>query len=309
MTPAPVPTPFSGAVRAARPAFEPLAWAGAGGAAGALLGVSVVEDGRAVAVGEAGVLWLDPQPRVAPLPDGIPHAVWADGASFAVAVGYAGIAYVWEGNTWTKVETGVTSDLHAVWGRRRGDERVVYAGGAAGVVLALVRGEKQRGWRFERMKAPDAAVISAFAGAGNKVWAVGQQSGSGEPADGLVLELAGDTWVDSCPDIACGGAIYGAWAASGDELWTAGIAGELVRYVKGQPEWILTGTREDLTGVWGSGPADVFVIGDGGTCLHHDGKSWMPVPAGDRDLRAIHGSPSGEAWAVGADGTILRTRS
>ena len=38
------------------------------------------------------------------------------------AVGYAGIAYVWEGSTWTKVETGVTADLHAVWGRTGGEQ-------------------------------------------------------------------------------------------------------------------------------------------------------------------------------------------
>ncbi len=40
--------------------------------------------------------------------------------------------------------------------------------------------------------------------------------------------------------------------------------------------------ESELTGVWGSGPEDVFAVGD--EILHHDGERWapMPIPGGAR---------------------------
>lgn len=293
---APRVTPQPGLARADA-AVEEIAWAGQG-TAGSLLGIAAIGPGKAIAVGEPGVLWIDETGvRLAPLPDGIATAIWADGPSFAVAVGYGGASWTWDGTRWTSMPTGVQANLHAVWGRRAGEQRDVLAGGD-GVVLRL----SATGWI--KMTAPEQASISAFAASGASVWAVGEHAGTGEPPDGIILRLQGDRWVDACPDLACGGAIYSAWAASADELWTAGIAGELVRYSGGQAEWIVTGTREDLTSIWGTGIRDLFVAGDGGTVLRWNGVLWTSLGAGESDIRALTGFPSGEAWLVASDATI-----
>jgi len=34
-----------------------------------------------------------------------------------------------------------------------------------------------------------------------------------------------------------------------------------------------------LQSVWGTGPKDVFAVGDHGTVLHYDGQSWKPQPS------------------------------
>ncbi len=289
-----VAKPAQGVARATTPLLEPIAWPGDGD----LLGIAALTTSQALAVGVPGAVWIDgSRVRVAPFPDGIADAVWADGPSFAVVVGYGGISHLWNGKTWTAAPTGVDADLHAVWGRGSGKSRQIFAGGSKGTILSWVDGA------WTRMKAPDSVIVSAFAGAGEKLWAVGQTSGETN-SEGAILRLDGDTWVDACKDLACGGAIYAAFAPDANDLWTAGAAGELVHYANGQPELLRSGTRGAITAIWGTGRSDLFVAGDGGFCLHWNGKTWAPLPSSDEDLRAMSGLPNGEAWIAGGAGTI-----
>ena len=63
-------------------------------------------------------------------------------------------------------------------------------------------------------------------------------------------------------------------------------------------------TTESLHGVWGSGPKDVWVVGDAGTILHFDGATWTKAtaafPLGKKpDLRGVWGSGPNDVWVVG----------
>ncbi|MHB1349069.1 MAG: BACON domain-containing protein [Desulfobulbaceae bacterium] len=64
-----------------------------------------------------------------------------------------------------------------------------------------------------------------------------------------------------------------------------------------------------LRGVWGANDRDALVVGDNGTILRFDGKSWRPMSSGSRAmLRSIWGvtaENSYDAYAVGAGGTVL----
>ena len=64
-------------------------------------------------------------------------------------------------------------------------------------------------------------------------------------------------------------------------------------------------TGDSLRGVWGSGPADVFAVGEGGTVLHYDGQSWesMAFLTGAR-LYGVWGSGPADVFAVGEGGTV-----
>lgn len=293
------PTPHPVA-RPGAPSLERVDWPGAPAGAD-LLAVAVLASNKAIAVGVPGAAWIDSKSvSLAPFADGIADAVWAEDASFAVAVGYGGIAHVWNGKSWSEAPTGTDADLHAVWGwHGKTGSRVVYAGGSKGTILALA----DDGKTWSKMRAPESATISAFAGTAETVWALGQAA-SGEPADGVILKLDGDHWVDACRELACGGAIYSAWSPGPGDLWTGGAGGELVHYANGQPELLKSGTRGATTAIWGSGPADVFVAGEAGFLLWWNGRSWAPLAVGDDDLRGISGLPSGEAFVVGASGTI-----
>jgi hypothetical protein len=54
--------------------------------------------------------------------------------------------------------------------------------------------------------------------------------------------------------------------------------------------------------LWGSGPGDLWAVGDDGLILHHDGRSWRPRMF-DRpfDLQLIAGRGRGDAWVIHDD--------
>ena len=68
-----------------------------------------------------------------------------------------------------------------------------------------------------------------------------------------------------------------------------------------------TSSAGSLSGVWGSGPDDVFIVGGseaGGEVYHYDGSDWSPMdlPEGMPLLVWVHGFGPDDVWAVGVDG-------
>ncbi|MBN1342486.1 MAG: hypothetical protein JXQ73_07390 [Phycisphaerae bacterium] len=63
-----------------------------------------------------------------------------------------------------------------------------------------------------------------------------------------------------------------------------------------------SGTSKDLNGVWGSGPADIFVVGDSALILHGDGVTWTPMDVPGiyyPDLLDIHGNAANDVYVAG----------
>jgi hypothetical protein len=66
-----------------------------------------------------------------------------------------------------------------------------------------------------------------------------------------------------------------------------------------------------LGAIWGSSPTDVYLLaafGVSGTVWHFDGASWTPINTGANGLFDIWGSSATDVFAVGENGTILRSR-
>lgn len=59
-------------------------------------------------------------------------------------------------------------------------------------------------------------------------------------------------------------------------------------------------TSDHLSSIWGSGPCDVFAVGEHGTILHYDGTTWSLMTSGTtRWLMAVWGSGPNDVFAVG----------
>jgi hypothetical protein len=106
---------------------------------------------------------------------------------------------------------------------------------------------------------------------------------------------------------------------SGQRGWAVGASGNIARLTGGT--WTKTareGHGYDKTGLWGSGPHDVWMVGERHTVVgvplaieHFDGNAWGDG-AGALDpqgtlppLRAVWGSDASHVWAVGDAGTIV----
>ena len=62
-----------------------------------------------------------------------------------------------------------------------------------------------------------------------------------------------------------------------------------------------------LLGMWGTGPSDIWAVGDGGTALHYDGQTWALQNTGTKtNLNGVYAPAAGVAVIVGDSGLVLR---
>jgi len=65
-------------------------------------------------------------------------------------------------------------------------------------------------------------------------------------------------------------------------------------------------TNENLNGVWGFDTGEAYAVGDNGTILYYDGSKWSPIETGaTADLVGVWGFSPTEVVATGESGTIL----
>lgn len=96
------------------------------------------------------------------------------------------------------------------------------------------------------------------------------------------------------------------WGSGPRNVWAVGQVGQLAHYDGRAWTQIPSGVRAHLNAVWGSEPSDVWAVGKTSTIIHYDGQNWTAVDFnGADDLHGIWGSGRADIWAVGERGTIL----
>jgi hypothetical protein len=294
-------------------------WAAPEGGAGTsegLQGVGGSAPDDVWAVGDHGAIlhwdgkgWSDaPSPTYRNL-----HGVQAFAADDAWAVGEAGILR-WDGEAWAIAANG-GGELRAVWGSAPDD---VWFVGDAGRFLH---------WDGRTLTSDQHATVQARAISGTgrgDVWVVG--------SGGEILRWDGARW-SALPGAEYRPRLVAAWSAGGDAVWALGGRGAILgkrpeRRAGGEPAapaapavqpaaegrppvaarprdapWtsttMRTGAGKPITGLWGTGPSDVWAAGGDGA-LRWNGKAWSPVPVGKGGgLSVIRGNAPNDAWALG----------
>jgi hypothetical protein len=101
--------------------------------------------------------------------------------------------------------------------------------------------------------------------------------------------------------------LTGVWGSSPTDMWAAGRAGTLLHFDGQHVSAVPTGVTVDLTDVWGTAADDVWIVGRGGTAFHFDGTSLQPVATGTTaDLLAVFTAARGDVWMGGSGATVLR---
>ena len=98
--------------------------------------------------------------------------------------------------------------------------------------------------------------------------------------------------------------LLGAWSASEAVSYAVGVEGVMLRTDDGGATWhrVELSVNPDFTGVWGSGPNDVFAVGSNGLVIHYDGTGWAVQPSGTSSLLlGVFGLGPDDVYAVGVN--------
>ncbi len=90
-------------------------------------------------------------------------------------------------------------------------------------------------------------------------------------------------WVWENP-MSDGKALYGVWGdPETDNVFVVGEDGVILHHDGCLWTRMASGVTDVLVDVWGSSPEDVFVVGFNGVILHYDGVSWSGMIRGTAD--------------------------
>jgi hypothetical protein len=95
----------------------------------------------------------------------------------------------------------------------------------------------------------------------------------------------------------------GIWGSGSADIYAAGAGGTIAHFNGSAWSSATVGTST-LNSVWGSGASDVYAVGAGGTIAHFNGSAWSSATVGTSTLNSVWGSGASDVYAVGAGGTI-----
>ena len=124
--------------------------------------------------------------------------------------------------------------------------------------------------------------------------------------DGELHSYRGRSW--SVLDLDCPEGIIRMWAASEDEVFAAGGAGEKIHVVRSIPEIDRDKKSRCLRGVHGVSKNHVIIVGDKGAICRFDGRGWTDlVSPTNYNLLAVWCRSKKEVYVGGARGHAFRS--
>jgi len=142
------------------------------------------------------------------------------------------------------------------------------------------------------------------------IWGIGTEFFAAT-SDDKMFHTTGLSWKPMAGPF--NGSVRGIWGSSVTDVFAVG--GELgpqygIYHYDGVMWTLMTATPAnpvDLYDVWGTGPNDVWAVGQGSTVLHYDGATWTkqttPITAG-LDLRAVYAAGVNDVFVGGYYGGI-----
>jgi hypothetical protein len=170
---------------------------------------------------------------------------------------------------------------------------------------------------WELVQDPSCSTVHAVrAVGGDELWAVGEGKTASQATVGRAWRMkrgmnepdsGHSAWQEL--DTQAPAALLAVWGTS-QGVWAVGERGTIRHYVPGATRWsiVASPTNTTLRAVWGSGPNDVWAVGDNATIIHFDGTEWaLASTVSDLDLHGLWGSGASDIWAVGAGGVLHST--
>jgi len=177
------------------------------------------------------------------------------------------------------------NELRAVYGT---SSRDVYAAGLFGTILHY----DGREWTTMPNVPTREDLLGIWPAGPNAVFAVG---------DNVLLRYDGTQWTTMSPPSILGPLPFtmrDVWGTSANNVYAVGT--HLFHY--DGTRWQLETTAYTASAIWGSGPSDIFTVGNQGTISHYNGSTWTPMPSNTlANLFDVWGSGPNDVYAVGTE--------
>jgi uncharacterized protein YjdB len=228
--------------------------------------------------------------------------VWGTSASDLYVVGGGARVLHYDGTTWSLMTSGLSNMLPAVWGA---SPRDIFAVSWDGTIVHFDGAT----WSSMGSPAPSAVLFGVWGASANDVYVVGAI-----PTAWAAFHYDGTSWNEMSSSVPL--AVHDVWGISGADIYAA-FLGNVFHYDGATWTRILLdapiaiGDPGGGSAIWGSSNTDIYFAGADtlghAAVLHYDGTTWRltrsPIPYG---LSSIWGAPTGEVFATGGAGTILR---
>jgi hypothetical protein len=241
-----------------------------------------------------GWCWYHPTPQGNDL-----HGLWGSGSRDVWAVGDAGTALHWDGTRWSGTTALAPANLRAVWGAGPSN---VWAVGDAGTALH---------WDGARWSRVDVGTVANLRGvwgsSASDVWIVGAPSvRAGTPTGAAIVHWDGSQWRPvAAPFVAN---LDGVWGSGASDVWVVS-EGMYDAHWNGSA-WTqvaerLGGRGSPMRAVAGSGPGNVYAVGDEPSAFSYRGgaviwnREYAGLPTGTQ-LRGVWTSGPSDVWITGA---------
>jgi hypothetical protein len=211
--------------------------------------------------------------------------LWGSSANDVWGVGGTSIRHRVGGRwSWKSSPDGIP--LAGVWGASAAD---VWAVGDSGTAHF-------DGTAWSRAAGPGIPLYSVWGSSSTDVWAGGFRA---------MAHWNGASWATTSVGL---GRFSEIWGSSATNVFAVGEAGDIRRWNGTAWTTMSSGTTRDLSGVWGTGPSDVYATG-AGIVLHYDGNTsgvWTQVatPANPAlSVEAVWGTGPGDVFILADGGT------
>jgi len=234
--------------------------------------------------------------QVEPLPEDsvILRSIWGASSRELVTAGDNGVAFRFDGTTWTSIAASPRIHFVDLFGLGPNDVFACADNSESG--SSVVVRHDGTAWRN---------VEGDFEVRLRTIWPASVRAAYAAGDNGYIARFDGLQWALLRP--AAGSLAWlDAWGTAANNVYFVGEGGRIARFGGTSVVDMTSPTTVNLFAVFGFAANHVFAVGEKGTIIHYDGNAWSPVESGTTsDLHAIWGFADGGAVAVGDFGTVL----
>ena len=199
--------------------------------------------------------------------------------------------------------------FRSVWGSSASD---VFAVGTAygSAQFGFIAHFDGQQWSLMDFANTRVELLDVWGTSSSNVYAVGgiQVPGRGEDDQGIILHFDGTSWseVFRTPQTLHQIHIKAVWGTGPTDIFVVGDRGRIYHFDGTSWQLQPTSFLRALHEVWGASGSDVFSVGSKGIIFHYDGAAWARADSSvTPDLFGIWGGSGVDAFAVGDSGVIL----